>query len=163
VVWIATEQGLQNVEIAYTGAWRGTVGGEQVQQPLNLEQQENLVSWLNTTYWQPYYDEYDLKAAQAGKGDSALQSYWDRLVADPWTTLFGGSIGQTFPDLLKNDPGLLGTGVTTDQVRDVTGLDIDLGLGNLEESLKNMGESATKFGMMALVGLGLVAVIMFLK
>jgi hypothetical protein len=171
MVYVATETGLQDITYPYVGAWRGQVAGQTVPQPLTLAEQEQLMSWLNTTYWQPYYDEYDLKAAQSGKttGGSgnilldflhAMPQWYLDLVSFgvPGMTFTKEGITSDAPMILGAIPGaetVAGApGATGGGLFDFNWPDIDL---------SGLGSGLQQAGTMALVGLGLVAVIMFLK
>ena len=179
MVWIATDQGVQEVRYAYTGAWRSP----DVEQPLNLQEQQSLINQLQQQYAEYYatIDEYDIKAAERGKTElPAWYPTWiDYLVpGGPVLKILTGSTGGPLwgidtggdlpiPVLFPEDygsgviPGLPEQPVP--QVGGQDGINITWPDLNLDDTLKGLGESATKFGAMALVGLGLVAVIMFLK
>jgi len=135
--------------VTYEGAWRSPGEGQQT-----------------IDYFDP--DPVPYGTVQGGDPqEGGLLDWWGKwyqlgidiasLPFKPWTALdVYSTVGSTGQDILETGdiPNQPSTWEWPDFSNIFEGLDIDL---------SGLGESATKFGTMALVGLGLIAVIMFLK
>lgn len=136
--------------VEYEGAWRSPGAGQQ-------------------TIPYPDPDPQPYGTVQGGgTKTSGLLDWWGKwyqlgvdiasLPFKPWTALnVYSTAGKTGLDTLK-------TGDIPDQPSSWDWPDMDINWPDMGDwDFSGLGESATKFGSMALIGLGLVAVIMFLK
>jgi len=138
--------------VTYEGAWRSQEGGQQ-----------------SIPIPDPTPQEYGTVQGGDSKTGGVLDMYgrWYQLAIDiaslpfkPWTALnVYSTVGSTAKETLET--GDIPNTPSSWNWPDFNWPDFSNLFGDLD--LSGLGESATKFGTMALVGLALVAVIMFLK
>lgn len=144
--------------VEYVGAFRGTVIGEPVTQPYSLEEQAHFFEWLKPLYGTDP-TQYEVQGA-IGNGKTPIWSQVLNFLGEVWkSTPWGAQAEEGKIDPFAYWTGNWGLG----QTNGGPFLQVDWGNPFGDFDLSGLGESFTKFGTMALIGLGLVAVIMFLK